>query len=198
MSSPDRVRVGVIGVGQIGKHHLDNYKKIPNAEVVAIADVNQAEAERVGSLYGIPNVYTDFRQLLASRRYPGRGCLRAQQLSHADQRGGHGGGQERLLRKADGGRLRRRAQDVEHGAGYGPQVRHPVHHDVSQRNQGRQVPDRRGPPGPHLPRRARMATAAAAGPMWTATAARPLCRSSTRPAARSTTWASITSPPCSI
>jgi predicted dehydrogenase len=59
------VRVGVIGVGQIGKHHLDNYKKIPAAEVVAIADVNQAEAERVGALYGIPNIYTDFRKLLA-------------------------------------------------------------------------------------------------------------------------------------
>jgi predicted dehydrogenase len=65
MSAPERVRVGVIGVGQIGKHHLDNYKKVPNAEVVAIADVNQAEAERVGSVYGIPSVYTDFRQLLA-------------------------------------------------------------------------------------------------------------------------------------
>ena len=45
--------------------NFDNYQKIPNAEVVAIADVNQAEAERVGSLYGVPNVYTDFRQLLA-------------------------------------------------------------------------------------------------------------------------------------
>jgi predicted dehydrogenase len=65
MSAPDRVRVGVIGVGQIGKHHLDNYKKVPNAEVVAIADVNQAEAERVGALYGVPSIYTDFRQLLA-------------------------------------------------------------------------------------------------------------------------------------
>ena len=65
MASQERVRVGVIGVGQIGKHHLDNYKKIPDAEVVAIADVNAAEAERVGGLYGVPNVYTDFRQLLA-------------------------------------------------------------------------------------------------------------------------------------
>ncbi len=63
--SADRIRVGVIGVGQIGKHHLDNYKKTPNAEVVAIADVNQAEAQRVGELYAIPHVYTDFRQLLA-------------------------------------------------------------------------------------------------------------------------------------
>jgi predicted dehydrogenase len=60
----EKVRVGVIGVGQIGKHHLDNYGKVANAEVVAIADVNEAEANRVGALYNIPNVYTNFRQLL--------------------------------------------------------------------------------------------------------------------------------------
>ena len=65
MSTVERVRVGVIGVGQIGKYHLDNYQKIPSAEVVAIADVNQAEAERVGKRYGVPDIYTDFRQLLA-------------------------------------------------------------------------------------------------------------------------------------
>ena len=65
MSTLEPVRVGVIGVGQIGKFHLDNYQKIPNAQVVAIADVNQAELERVGARYGVSNTYTDFRQLLA-------------------------------------------------------------------------------------------------------------------------------------
>jgi predicted dehydrogenase len=61
----NKIRVGVIGVGQIGKRHLDVYKgKIPDAEVVAIADVNEAEAQRVSGVYGIPDVYTDFRQLL--------------------------------------------------------------------------------------------------------------------------------------
>ncbi|GIV78058.1 Gfo/Idh/MocA family oxidoreductase [Litorilinea aerophila] len=60
-----RIRVGVIGVGQIGKRHLQNYSGIEGAEVVAIADINEAEAKRVGALFGIPNVYTDFRQLLA-------------------------------------------------------------------------------------------------------------------------------------
>lgn len=62
--SPEKIRVGVIGVGQIGKHHLDNYGKVSGAEVVAIADVNEAEARRVGDLYKIPNVYTNFRELL--------------------------------------------------------------------------------------------------------------------------------------
>jgi predicted dehydrogenase len=62
--SPEKVRVGVIGVGQIGKHHLSNYSKIEHAEVVAIADVNEAEAQRVSAQYQIPNVYTNFRELL--------------------------------------------------------------------------------------------------------------------------------------
>ena len=62
--STTKARVGVIGVGQIGKYHLSNYSKIANAEVVAVADVNEAEAQRVAAQYNIPNVYTDFRQLL--------------------------------------------------------------------------------------------------------------------------------------
>lgn len=60
----DKVRIGVIGVGQIGKHHLDNYRKLDQAEVVAIADVNEAEGQRVAERYGIPHVYTRFQDLL--------------------------------------------------------------------------------------------------------------------------------------
>ncbi|MEZ4675469.1 MAG: Gfo/Idh/MocA family oxidoreductase [Caldilineaceae bacterium] len=62
--SAEKIRVGVIGVGQIGKHHLDNYQQVPGAEVVAIADVNETEANRVAGVYGIPHVYTNFRDLL--------------------------------------------------------------------------------------------------------------------------------------
>jgi predicted dehydrogenase len=59
-----RIRVGVIGVGQIGKYHLGNYRAIPAAEVVAIADINEAELDRVAAEHAIPNRYTDFRALL--------------------------------------------------------------------------------------------------------------------------------------
>lgn len=64
MTTREPVRIGVIGVGQIGKHHLENYSKIPDAEIVAVADVNETEARRVAEQYGIPHVYTDFRDLL--------------------------------------------------------------------------------------------------------------------------------------
>jgi predicted dehydrogenase len=62
---PDKVRIGVIGVGQIGKHHLNVYQqKVADAEIVAIADIDEAEARRVSEAFGIPHVYTDFRELL--------------------------------------------------------------------------------------------------------------------------------------
>jgi predicted dehydrogenase len=57
-------RIGVIGVGQIGKHHLDNYKKIGKAHIVAVADVNESELQRVATAYGVAHAYTDFRELL--------------------------------------------------------------------------------------------------------------------------------------
>ncbi len=60
----DPVRIGVIGVGQIGKHHLNTYDKIPAAQVVAVADINQAEAQRVAAAHNVPDIYSDFRELL--------------------------------------------------------------------------------------------------------------------------------------
>ncbi|MEI6512715.1 MAG: Gfo/Idh/MocA family oxidoreductase [bacterium] len=60
----NKVRIGFIGVGQIGKMHLDAYMNIPGAEVVAAADVNEVELNRVADMYNIPHRYTDFRKLL--------------------------------------------------------------------------------------------------------------------------------------
>jgi len=59
------VKLAIIGVGQIGKIHIANYKRIPGAEIVAVCDVNVSEAERVAAEHGIPDAYTDFRELLA-------------------------------------------------------------------------------------------------------------------------------------
>ena len=39
-----KIRLGIIGVGQIGKAHLNNYAKIPDAEMVAASDVNESPA----------------------------------------------------------------------------------------------------------------------------------------------------------
>ncbi|MBD2871307.1 Gfo/Idh/MocA family protein [Paenibacillus arenilitoris] len=58
------IRIGIIGTGQIGKMHIEKYKPIAGAEVVAVCDVNEAEAARVAAAHGIPHAHADFRELL--------------------------------------------------------------------------------------------------------------------------------------
>jgi predicted dehydrogenase len=65
MSTQERVRVGVIGVGQIGKRHVEQYSQMDNVEIVAVADLNEAEGQRVAEMYKIPNAYAKFQDLLA-------------------------------------------------------------------------------------------------------------------------------------
>ena len=59
-----KVKIGIIGVGQIGKSHIKKYEAIPDAEIVAVCDVNEEEAKRVCETHNIPKYYTDFRELL--------------------------------------------------------------------------------------------------------------------------------------
>jgi predicted dehydrogenase len=63
--SDSKVRVGVIGVGQIGKRHVAAYAEMPDVEIVAVADLNEAEAQRVAAQYGIGRSFGNFRDLLA-------------------------------------------------------------------------------------------------------------------------------------
>ncbi|MBW7460448.1 Gfo/Idh/MocA family oxidoreductase, partial [Paenibacillus sepulcri] len=60
-----KIRIGVIGVGIIGKQHLDNYSRIEGAQVVAVCDINEREARETAEKYGVPDVYTDYKELLA-------------------------------------------------------------------------------------------------------------------------------------
>jgi predicted dehydrogenase len=60
----EELKLGIIGVGQIGKNHLKKYQEIPGVKVVAACDVNEAEAKRVAEEYKIPRVFTNFRDLL--------------------------------------------------------------------------------------------------------------------------------------
>ena len=62
-----KIRLGIIGVGQIGKAHIEKYQPIQEAEIVAIADINQKECKVVSDKYKIPSIYSDFRDLLARK-----------------------------------------------------------------------------------------------------------------------------------
>ena len=57
-------KIGIIGVGQIGKHHLTRYRDIPGIEVIAACDVDEANLDAVCSEFDISARYTDFRKLV--------------------------------------------------------------------------------------------------------------------------------------
>jgi len=59
------LRFGVLGVGRIGKIHIENLvNRIPGAEVVAASDVAAQELEAVATRYGIARTFGDYRDLL--------------------------------------------------------------------------------------------------------------------------------------
>jgi predicted dehydrogenase len=58
------IRIGLIGAGQRAQQHLENYQGIPGAEIVAIADINEALAQSVAAKFKIPNIYADYHDLL--------------------------------------------------------------------------------------------------------------------------------------
>ena len=62
----DRVRIGIIGAGRIGKIHADNLLRNPHAEIVGISDLFAGpELEAWASVRGISVVTTDSSQLIS-------------------------------------------------------------------------------------------------------------------------------------
>jgi predicted dehydrogenase len=61
----EQVRIGIIGVGQIGKQHLAAWQNIPAARVTALCDVDSAELARAAAEAGIRTTMADFRALIA-------------------------------------------------------------------------------------------------------------------------------------
>src|SRR3954464_10914343 len=64
----ERVKVGVIGTGAIAMlRHLPAFKVSEaegKAEVVAVSDVVEASARQAAHTFGVPQVFTDYRELL--------------------------------------------------------------------------------------------------------------------------------------
>jgi len=66
----DKVRVAVVGTG-IGRLHIEGYAKHPDAEIVAVADIDKDRAAKTASEFGIPKVYKDYEKMLAENELDG-------------------------------------------------------------------------------------------------------------------------------
>lgn len=58
-----KLKVGVLGVGVQGEQHIKVYQALPNAEVVALCDVDEKKLQAVAERYGVPHRYTDYRKM---------------------------------------------------------------------------------------------------------------------------------------
>jgi len=67
MSPDGRIGVGIIGAGEIAGAHIRGYlQAAKHARVTAIADVDPARAQRYVEPLGSPEVFADYRQMIAS------------------------------------------------------------------------------------------------------------------------------------
>ena len=57
------LRVAVIGVGYLGRHHARILSALPGVELVAVVDVNQSRAEQIAAANGT-RALTDFRDVI--------------------------------------------------------------------------------------------------------------------------------------
>jgi predicted dehydrogenase len=60
-----RLKVGVVGIGFVGAAHVDAIRRVPSAEVVAVASSTPERARRHADELGIDRAYGDYRQLVA-------------------------------------------------------------------------------------------------------------------------------------
>jgi len=67
-AAADRIGIGVIGCGGMGRMDLTDFQKQPDAEIVAVCDVYQENLQAAHKLTsGKARTYTDFRKLLDDR-----------------------------------------------------------------------------------------------------------------------------------
>lgn len=61
-----KVRIGLIGAGNIANTHMDAYTRVTDAEVVAICDIDAGKAERLAKKYGVEKFYGSMEEMIAN------------------------------------------------------------------------------------------------------------------------------------
>ncbi len=59
------IRIGVVGIGHLGKYHLQKYRGLPTCRIVGVADIRKERAEEAAEMYGCLAV-TDHLKLISS------------------------------------------------------------------------------------------------------------------------------------
>ena len=57
------IRIGVVGTGYLGKYHAEKYARMPNVELVGVADIDRSAAEEVARRHRT-RAFFDHRELI--------------------------------------------------------------------------------------------------------------------------------------
>jgi myo-inositol 2-dehydrogenase / D-chiro-inositol 1-dehydrogenase len=69
MTATSRLRIGIAGLGRLGRRHADNLaRRVPRAELFAACSPVQDELAWARDDLGVANLYGDYRELLADSR----------------------------------------------------------------------------------------------------------------------------------
>ncbi len=60
-----KFNVGVIGAGYWGKKIVDEYSKLEEASLIGVADLDEKNLQACGERFGVKNLYSDYKKLLA-------------------------------------------------------------------------------------------------------------------------------------
>jgi len=63
MDNPKKIKVGVVGVGHLGKSHARIYNEMPEVELVGVADIVSKRAKKIARAFDTEG-YDDYRMLL--------------------------------------------------------------------------------------------------------------------------------------
>ena len=55
----EKIKVAVIGTGNISKEHINSYLKNPNVELYAFCDIDADRVKMMAEKYGVSRTYTD-------------------------------------------------------------------------------------------------------------------------------------------
>jgi predicted dehydrogenase len=60
-----KMKVGIIGTGNLAELHMKAYRKNPDVEIVAVCDFNLERAKQRAEQFGAKEVYQDYKDMLS-------------------------------------------------------------------------------------------------------------------------------------
>lgn len=63
-----KIRIGLVGAGNIANTHLESYMKNNEAEIAAICDIDEARLKKTADRFGIEKRYTNIDDMLANEK----------------------------------------------------------------------------------------------------------------------------------